>query len=146
MRAGEINPKGEFQFSGKGRIYSWTTVESADNAPERFAGMVPYAVALIEMEGGVKVTAMLTDIPRLSNGGLDRGYFEIGTEVEVTTRKLFEDDPKGKGMIVYGYKFRPKLKITENFDLAGCVAAAMKIMRDGENKKLEEEYLKFFQD
>ncbi len=83
-----------YQFSGKGEVYSYTTVYEA---PEGFFG--PYTVAIIRLQEGPLVTAMLTDI--------NNGKVEIGTQVEMVTRKLSEDG--NKGMIVYGYKFRPTL-------------------------------------
>jgi len=44
------------------------------------------------------VTAQLTD--------LDGKTVEIGAPVEMVTRRL-RDDGSERGMIVYGYKFRP---------------------------------------
>ena len=37
----------------------------------------------------------------------DNGKVEIGTPVEMVTRRLREDGDKG--MLVYGYKFRPRV-------------------------------------
>lgn len=90
------NAKTLYQFSGKGKIYSYTTVF---DAPEGYEGMVPYTVALIALEEGPLITAQLTDV--------DYGHIAIGDNVEMVTRKLLEDGPRGQ--IVYGYKFRPVL-------------------------------------
>jgi uncharacterized OB-fold protein len=57
-------------------------------------------VALIKLEEGPLVTAQLTDL------GDQR--VEIGTPVEMVTRRLRNDGDE-RGMIVYGYKFRPLL-------------------------------------
>jgi hypothetical protein len=46
------------------------------------------------------VTAQLTD--------LDEQSVEIGTPVEMVTRRLRTDGDE-RGMLVYGYKFRPRL-------------------------------------
>jgi hypothetical protein len=46
------------------------------------------------------VTAQLTD--------LGEQKLQIGMPVEMVTRKL-KEDVEGRGMIVYGYKFRPVL-------------------------------------
>jgi uncharacterized OB-fold protein len=46
------------------------------------------------------VTAQLTDV--------DNGAVTIGTPVEMVTRRLREDGNE-RGMLVYGYKFRPVL-------------------------------------
>ena len=92
--AGEA--KTPYTFSGKGEVYSFTTIY---DAPEGYEGTTPYTVALVKLEEGPLVTAQLTDV--------DNGKVNIGTPVEMVTRKLREDGDRG--MLVYGYKFRPRL-------------------------------------
>ncbi len=87
----------EYQFSGRGEIYSYTTVHDAPAGHEAYA---PYTVAVIHLEEGPMVTAQLTD--------LGDEPIEIGTPVEMTTRKIGEDGERG--MLVYAYKFRPVLR------------------------------------
>lgn len=87
-----------YTFSGKGKVYSYTTIY---DAPEGYEGMTPYTVALVKLAEGPLVTAQLTDV--------DNDKVEIGTPVEMVTRKLREDGDRG--MLVYGYKFRPKVVI-----------------------------------
>jgi hypothetical protein len=84
-----------FTFSGKGEVYSYTTVL---DAPEGFEGQKPYVVALIRLDEGPMLTAQLTDL---------EGEPAIGMRVEMVTRKLRTDGEAG--VIVYGYKFRPPL-------------------------------------
>ena len=60
---------------------------------------VPYPVAIVRLEEGPLVTAQLTD--------LGEEPVKIGTPVEMVTRKLGADGERG--MLVYGYKFRPAL-------------------------------------
>ena len=86
----------DFQFSGKGEIYSYTTIH---NAPEGYSGNAPYIIALIKLEEGPMITAQLTDI--------DADEVEIGLPLEMVTRKLMEQGEEG--LIQYGYKFRPQL-------------------------------------
>lgn len=86
-----------YQFSGRGEVYSFTTVR---NAPAGFEVNAPYTVALIRLDEGPMVTAQLTD--------LGDEPVEIGMPVEMVTRKLREDGDKG--MLVYGYKFRPVME------------------------------------
>ncbi len=88
--------KTPYVFSGKGEVFSYTTVY---DPPEGYEGNAPYTVALIKLEEGPLVTAQLTDV--------DNGKVEIGVPVEMVTRKLREDGERG--MLVYGYKFRPVL-------------------------------------
>jgi len=91
--------KTPYVFSGKGEVYSYTTIY---DPPEGYEGNAPYTVALIKLEEGPLITAQLTDV--------DNGKVEIGVPVEMVTRKLREDGERG--MLVYGYKFRPRLSIT----------------------------------
>ena len=86
-----------YTFSGRGEVYSHTTVHMP---PEGYEENAPYAVALIKLEEGPLVTAQLTDV--------SPDEVEIGLPVEMVTRKIreFGED----GIIVYGYKFRPVLE------------------------------------
>lgn len=86
-----------YQFSGRGQVYSYTTVY---DPPAGFEENSPYTVALVKLEEGPLVTAQLTD--------LGDSPVEIGTPVEMVTRRLRQDGDE-RGMIVYGYKFRPIL-------------------------------------
>jgi uncharacterized OB-fold protein len=79
-------------------VYSHTTVY---DAPAGFEENAPYTVALIKLEEGPLVTAQLTDLGEAS--------VEIGTPVEMVTRRLRTDGDE-RGMLVYGYKFRPRLE------------------------------------
>lgn len=84
--------KAVFQFSGKGEVYSFTTIQ---DAPAGFEEQAPYVLALIKLDEGPMLTAQLTDL---------EGPVEIGMRVEMVTRKLRSEGPQG--MILYGYKFR----------------------------------------
>lgn len=89
--------KTKFTFSGKGEVYSFTTIS---DAPAGYEENAPYTVALVKLEEGPVVTAQLTD--------LGEQPVKIGMPVEMVTRKLRTDDGD-RGIIVYGYKFRPIL-------------------------------------
>lgn len=84
-----------FTFSGRGKIYSFTTIS---DAPAGYEQSAPYTVALVQLEEGPVVTAQLTD--------LDGQAVQIGMPVEMVTRKI-RDDGDQRGIILYGYKFRP---------------------------------------
>lgn len=86
------------KFSGRGEVYSFTVV-SREAAPEDFVEFAPYPVALVKLEEGPLVTAMLTDI--------DNNDIFIGMKVEMVTRLLRKIGDKG--LLIYGYKFRPVL-------------------------------------
>jgi uncharacterized OB-fold protein len=87
-----------YKFSGRGEVYSFTTVYEP---PAGFEENAPYTVALVKLEEGPLITAQLTD--------LEGQKVEIGTPVEMVTRRLRQDGDE-RGLIVYGYKFRPVLQ------------------------------------
>jgi uncharacterized OB-fold protein len=89
--------KTAFAFSGKGEVFSYTTIYEA---PAGFDDTAPYTVALVKLEEGPLVTAQLTD--------LGSQPVEIGMPVEMVTRKLRQDGDE-RGMLIYGYKFRPRM-------------------------------------
>ena len=90
--------KAQYAFSGRGEVYSFTTVY---DPPAGYEENAPYTVALIKLDEGPLVTAQLTD--------LGDQPVQIGTPVEMVTRKLRNDGDE-RGMIVYGYKFRPAVR------------------------------------
>lgn len=85
----------QFTFSGSGEVYSFTTLQET---PEGFDDQAPYLLALVKLDEGPLITAQLTDVD---------GPVKIGDRVEMVTRKLTTEGPRG--MIVYGYKFRQVL-------------------------------------
>ena len=89
--------KTTFAFSGKGEVFSYTTIYEA---PAGFDDTAPYTVALVKLQEGPLVTAQLTD--------LGSQPVEIGMPVEMVTRRLRQDGDE-RGMLIYGYKFRPVL-------------------------------------
>jgi len=91
--------KTAYAFSGKGEVYSFTRM---GNAPAGFEEQAPYTVALIKLQEGPIVTAQLTD--------LGDQKVQIGMPVEMVTRKLRSDDGE-KGILIYGYKFRPAMAV-----------------------------------
>lgn len=85
----------EYTMSGRGTVYSYTTVY---DPPAGFEAYAPYPVALVKLDEGPMVTAQLTDI------GADD--VRIGMPVEMVTRKVSEQGDEG--VILYSYKFRPR--------------------------------------
>ena len=85
-----------FTSGGTGTVLSHTIVM---DAPEGFEEQAPYTLALVKLDEGPTVLAQLTDLDTAA---------EIGMRVEMVTRKLRTDGKRG--IIVYGYKFRPLLR------------------------------------
>ncbi|MBI4790088.1 MAG: Zn-ribbon domain-containing OB-fold protein [Chloroflexi bacterium] len=90
-RSNKLEP---FKFSGRGELYSFTTLYQA---PLGYEGGLPYAVGMIKLDEGPMIEAQLTDV--------NPQDLKIGQRVEMVTRKLRELGEEG--LIVYGYKFRP---------------------------------------
>jgi hypothetical protein len=90
--------KTQYAFSGKGKVYSYTVMR---DAPAGYEENIPYTVAVVALDEGPMVTAQLTD--------LGEQPVEIGMPVEMVTRKIRQDGDE-RGMLVYGYKFRPLMK------------------------------------
>ena len=84
-----------YTFSGKGEVYSYTTIYEA---PSGYDANAPYTVAIVKLQEGQMITAQLTD--------LGDQPVQIGMPDEMVTRKMRNDGDE-RGLIVYGYKFRP---------------------------------------
>ena len=89
--------KTEYAFSGRGEVFSFTTIY---DAPAGYETTAPYTVALVKLQEGPVITAQLTD--------LGEDEVKIGMPVEMVTRRLRQDGDE-RGLLVYGYKFRPVL-------------------------------------
>ena len=82
--------KTQFAFSGRGEVFSYTTLA---DGPSGYEATAPYTVALVKLAEGPVVTAQLTD--------LGSQAVEIGMPVEMVTRKIRSDGDE-RGMLVYG--------------------------------------------
>jgi uncharacterized OB-fold protein len=78
----EASAKTPFAFSGRGEVYSYSTIY---NPPREFEEFAPYTVALV------------TDV--------SADEVHIGMPVEMVTRRV--QSCGDEGAIIYGYKFRP---------------------------------------
>ncbi|HET9222607.1 MAG TPA: Zn-ribbon domain-containing OB-fold protein [Roseiflexaceae bacterium] len=85
-----------YSLSGAGMIYSFSVVRQP---PAGYEEQTPYILALVRLAEGPLITAQLTDC--------DPQDVTIDMPVEMTTRRLRDLGPDG--LIVYGYKFRPRL-------------------------------------
>ncbi|MBI5210121.1 MAG: Zn-ribbon domain-containing OB-fold protein [Elusimicrobia bacterium] len=79
------------RLSDKGKVHTYTVIRIA---PSGFGEQVPFVLALVDLEGGVRLTMQVADC-----GPED---VKIGSPVKVEFRKINE---VGKsGVICYGYK------------------------------------------
>ncbi len=81
----------DFQFSGRGEVESFTIIRVA---PEGFEHQTPYAVAVIKLEEGAKISGQIVGDP---------GAVEIGKKVRPVFRRMAEDGKEG--IISYGMKW-----------------------------------------
>jgi uncharacterized OB-fold protein len=88
-----------FAFKGLGTIYSFTVVRQA---PDDFKRQMPYVIAQVELDEGTRLTAQIVNV--------DIEDVKIGMRVRACFRKIKEFGQGG--IIVYGYKFEPTMKVT----------------------------------
>ncbi len=82
------------RLSDQGVVKTYTVIRVA---PSQFTGQAPYAVGIIELEGGVRITAQIVDVP------LDE--IKMGQKVRIEFRRVQEDGHAG--VLCYGYKGVP---------------------------------------
>jgi len=78
-----------------GKILTYTIIRVP---PHQFANQAPYAVGIVELDDGVKLTAQIVDC--------DFEDLEVGKRVRVEFRKVYQEGESG--ILCYGYKFVPE--------------------------------------
>ena len=81
-----------YKFKGTGKVCAYSTIFFP---PSELEKNVPYAVAIIKLDEGPKMTAQLVEFNELAEG----------MKVESCVRKLYVDGESG--IIHYGIKFKP---------------------------------------
>jgi len=84
----------DFQFSGLGKVYSYTIVR---DAPSGFKDLAPYVLALIRLDEGPLVLSQIVDV--------NPEDVRIGMSVQVVFRRI--GDVGRTGVLRYSYKFKP---------------------------------------
>ena len=75
-----------------GKILTYTVIRVA---PAQFSDQVPYAVAIVELDGGGRITTQIADC--------EFDQLAIGQRVRLEFRKVQKDG--AAGILCYGYKF-----------------------------------------
>jgi hypothetical protein len=83
------------KLADNGKVVTYTIIRVP---PSQFKDQAPYAVGIVEMEDGVKLTAQIVDC--------DFEDMKIGMPVKIEFRKLYEEGQSG--ILCYGYKFVPE--------------------------------------
>jgi uncharacterized OB-fold protein len=81
----------KIKLSDTGKIVTYTTIRVA---PEQFNTQIPYNVAIIELNDGVRLMAQVVDCKPED--------MKIGKSVKLVFRKIQEEG--AAGIICYGYK------------------------------------------
>lgn len=84
----------EYAVCRTGKVYTYSIVHEAPDCNDM---QKPYAVAMVQTDDGVMISAQLVDV--------DLDKIEIGMPVRAVLRKLSTDGEAG--VIRYGYKFVP---------------------------------------
>lgn len=79
------------KLSDNGKIVTYTTIRVA---PTQFTTQVPYSIAIVETDNGVRITTQVVDCKPED--------LEIGKKVKFVFRKLYSEGRTG--IICYGYK------------------------------------------
>ncbi len=77
-----------------GKLLTYTVIRVG---PSEFCEQTPYAMGIVELEGGVRMTAQIADV--------DFDDLEVGMPVRIEFRKIREEGQAG--ILCYGYKFVP---------------------------------------
>ncbi len=85
----------ETKLAEEGKILTYTIIRVP---PRQFVDQAPYAVGIIELDDGVKLTGQIVDC--------DFEDLKIGQKVKLEFRKIFEEGEAG--ILCYGYKFVPE--------------------------------------
>ncbi len=77
-----------------GKILTYTIIRVP---PQPFVDQAPYAMGIIELDNGVRITGQIVDC--------DFEELKIGRRVRIEFRKIYQEGEAG--VIYYGYKFVP---------------------------------------
>ncbi len=77
-----------------GKVVSYTILYVA---PAEYSDLAPYAIGIIELDDGARITAQIVDV--------DLSEIKIGMRVKIEFRKLRTEG--NEGLLCYGYKVVP---------------------------------------
>jgi uncharacterized OB-fold protein len=89
----------KYTFKGLGEIHTFAIVRQA---PDTFKRQIPYIVAQVELDEGARLTAQIVNC--------DIEDVHIGMRVRSCFRRITQYGESG--IIVYGYKFEPTMRVT----------------------------------
>lgn len=83
------------KLAEKGKILTYTIIRVP---PHQFVDQAPFAVGIVELDDGVKLTGQIVDC--------DFEDLKIGHRVKIEFRKIYDEGEAG--ILCYGYKFVPE--------------------------------------
>ncbi len=83
------------RLADKGKVISYTIIRVP---PHQYVDQSPYAVGIVKLDDGVKLTGQIVDC--------DFEDLKTGKRVKVEFRKIYTEGESG--IICYGYKFVPE--------------------------------------
>lgn len=83
------------KLAEKGKLLTYTIIRVP---PHQYVDQAPYAVGIVELDDGVKLTGQIVDC--------DFENLEIGQRVKIEFRKIYDEGEAG--ILCYGYKFVPE--------------------------------------
>ena len=83
-----------YKLSDKGKVVTFTVIHTP---PAEYSDLSPYALGIVEMDGGGRITAQIADV--------DPANVKIGMRVKVEFRKIRTEGDEG--LLCYGYKVVP---------------------------------------
>lgn len=82
------------KMSDHGTVLTFTVIHTP---PKEYSDLSPYAIGIIELNGGGRITAQIADV--------DPAQVKIGMAVKVEFRKIRSEGDEG--LLCYGYKVVP---------------------------------------
>ena len=83
------------KLAENGKVLTYTIIRVP---PHQFVDQAPFAVGIMELDDGVKLTGQIVDC--------DFEDLKIGLRVKIEFRKIFDEGEAG--ILCYGYKFVPE--------------------------------------
>lgn len=83
------------KLADTGKVLTYTIIRVP---PHQFMDQAPYAVGIVELDDGVKLTGQIVDCPFKD--------IKTGMNVKIEFRKIYEVGESG--ILCYGYKFVPQ--------------------------------------
>ncbi len=78
-----------------GKVLTWTILQTG---PAEYSDLAPYAMAIVELDDGSRITSMLVDV--------ELSTVKTGMRVRIEFRKIRSEGHEG--LLCYGYKVVPE--------------------------------------